>query len=264
MLEVACEEKRKLPVINFPFMEKYGIFCGFTSRSGGLSRNGYRHLNLAYHVGENTGTVYKNRRLVLDAIGSASCELLSSRQVHGNNIIHIGSSIENHGGDIPIEADCLITGRADTPLMVMGADCSLILIADIEKKIIAALHAGWKGTFEQLTIKVLDYLKDRFKCRAHDMLAFIGPCIRKCCYTVGQDMIKNFSYRFGNTEHIITGKQRHHLDLAGLNISMLVNGGLSPGNIRDCNICSCCDERFYSYRRNKTTGRHGAIIEIRS
>lgn len=258
------DKKKEGPaVIIFPLMEKHDIFCGFTSRAGGSSKNVYRYLNLAYHVGDSAEAVYKNRRLVLEAVGSKGSELFSSRQVHGNNIIYVDGSTVNCRGDIPFEADCLVTDKAGIPLMVLGADCSLILLADIDKKVVAAVHAGWKGTLEGLVEKVVEYLKDRFDCRAGDMLAFLGPSIRKCCYSVGPDMVKKFSDRFGDMEHILTGKGGYHIDLGGINTYLLVKKGLDPGNITDCNICSFCDKRFYSYRRDENTGRHGAVIEIR-
>lgn len=247
----------------FPFLKKYRIFCGFTSRHSGYSKEPYYSLNLAYHVGEPGEVVKKNRDMVLDKIlGIKEGAIYSARQVHGKKIIYVGDDTPAMDGDMAVEADGLVTDRANRPLAVLGADCSLILMADTARRTVCAVHAGWKGTLQGIVLEAVKTMQRGFRSALEDIKVFIGPCIRLCCYEVDEGLAGDFIKKFGRQDHIHAAGGRSYLDLPGLNRYQLRKTGIPDDNILDTGNCTACSEEYYSYRRDRTTGRQAAIAMI--
>ena len=249
--------------LTFPFMEQYGLFCGFTSRAKGFSKKPYDSLNLAFHVGDKRDAVIKNRQLVLEKLLKGNSRFLySARQVHGDHIIYVTGEIGHNDGDIGIDADGLMTDRKNIPVMVMGADCNLIILADIKNRAVCTVHAGWKGTLNGIVIKALKALRKKFGSGPDDIMIFIGPCIRQCCYEVDSDLAGRFSGRFGRGSYLISREEKLYLDLAGLNRKHVIDSGIPAGNIKDTGTCTGCNGKYYSYRKDKVTGRQAAIAMV--
>jgi YfiH family protein len=249
--------------LTFPFLEKYGLFCSFTSRAKGYSKKPYSSLNLAFNVGDDRDIVKRNRQLVLKRLLKKNTGYLySAHQVHGNNIIYVAEEIDHKDGDLEIEADGLITDRKNLPIMVMGADCNLIIFADIKNKAVCAVHAGWKGTLSGIAIKVLKEFSGKFGARQDNIMIFMGPCIRKCCYEVDSDLADRFNGKFGRGSHLLLKKNKVYLDLAGLNRKQIIDWGIPAGNIIDTGVCTGCNSNYYSFRNEKVTGRQAAIAMV--
>ncbi|MDZ7837163.1 MAG: polyphenol oxidase family protein [Actinomycetota bacterium] len=147
--------------------------------------------------------------------------------------------------------------------MVMGADCNLMMVVDTKNRVIAAVHSGWKGTLKKILHKTIGHLEQSYDSVAGNLLLYLGPSIRKCCYHVKEDLVKRFIKIFGEGNYYYRKNNNIYLDLAGLNIKQARDAGLMDNNIFDSGICTFCDERFFSYRRNKVTGRQAAIGMIR-
>lgn len=261
------EQKKKFiegpSLLTFSFLKRHNIFCGFTSRAGGYSERPYNFLNLAYHVGDKWNTVRKNRQLILKNILDLRSEYIySAQQVHGNNIIFIGKDTGHKDGAIPEEADCLMTNLTNTPIMVMGADCNLILIADIGKRAVCAVHAGWRGTFNKILEDSLAVFCNRFDSKKKEVYVFLGPSIRGCCYNIDGALAGKFIKRFGEGKYLIDRERGPFLDLAELNLIQLKSFGIPENNIYDSGICTGCDRQYYSYRRESHTGRQAAIAMV--
>ena len=249
--------------ISFPFLNEYNIFCGFTSRDGGYSLGPYSSLNMAYHVGESRELVKKNRELVLrEVLGCQADHIFSARQVHGSSILYVGKNIKHRDGDIREDADVLMTDERNMPLMVMGADCTLILAADTVSKAVCAVHAGWKGTLNRIVIPALQEFCSRFHSKTGDINVFLGPCIRQCCYQIDKMLAADFTDRFGEGGYLTAGEDSCYLDLAGINKGLLRGFGIREENIFDTGICTCCSSNYYSYRRQGVTGRQAAIAML--
>ena len=104
--------------LTFPFLEQYGLFCCFTSKTKGYSKEPYRSLNLAFHVGDNRDTVLRNRQLVLEKLLQRNTGYLySAQQVHGDRVIYVTEDIDHIDGDIKKDADSLMTDCKDMPVM---------------------------------------------------------------------------------------------------------------------------------------------------
>jgi polyphenol oxidase len=256
--------KDELTMYRFPYLEKsYGIIFCFTSRYGGCSKGKFNSLNLDYNTGDNNKNVKRNRELLLEKLNLKEIKkVYSARQVHGNRILDIGKNFDLSADDIKQKADCLITDLEDTPLMVLGADCNLILVADKEKKVIAAVHAGWKGTLNEIISRTILYMIRKYKSDAEDIFVAFGPSIRKCCYKVDGYTIEKFIKKFGDEDFYTAGNDGFFLDLIGINYIQLKSSGISEENIFDCKECTYCNNSYFSYRRSKITGRQAGVAVI--
>ncbi len=239
------------------------IFC-FTTRNGGYSNGEFESLNMDYNVGDSKVNVAKNREIVLKKLGLDKIkQIYSVNQIHGSNILNINKDINLASSDnIPEKADSLITDLKGIPIMVMGADCNLILIADIAKKVVAAVHAGWKGTLHGIITEVILHMKRGFGSKVRDIFVAFGPSIRKCCYKVDNSTLEKFIDKFGCGSFFIKKNNDIFLDLVNINYMQLKKLGLNEENISDCGACTYCTHGFFSYRRYKITGRQAGIAII--
>ncbi|MDD3628159.1 MAG: peptidoglycan editing factor PgeF [Candidatus Humimicrobiaceae bacterium] len=246
--------------------KEHGIVFCFTNRYGGYSKGRFKSLNVDYYTGDSKTNVKKNRKKILEKLNLENLEFIySARQIHGNSILNINkynNYIKLDTDNIPVECDCIVTDLKNTPIMVMGADCNLILIADIEKKTVAAVHAGWKGTLKEITAKTILYMRKEFKSKTENIVVAFGPGIRRCCYKVTSVILEEFTGRFGCGNFFSIKGDNIFLDLIDINLMQLHEAGISKENIYDCGLCTCCNHDFYSYRRSKITGRQAAVAVI--
>ncbi|WP_187647682.1 peptidoglycan editing factor PgeF [Nitrosophilus labii] len=220
----------------------------FTDRYGGVSKGFYESFNLALHVGDNKNNVLKNREILRRRVGEK--ELIFMEQIHSDKI-----EIVEHDKKRYI-CDALITDREDIALCVMVADCIPILMFDEKKGVIAAIHSGRKGTFLDIAKKCADKMVQTFGCSAQNIKAIFGPSIKSCCYEIGYEIVDIVLKKYG--EKYL--KDRRYLDIASINRDSLIRLGLREENIAISAICTCCSERYFSYRREKQTGRFVGVI----
>ena len=264
--------------------EKYKILLFFTSKKGGYSKGKYKSLNMGYHVEDSPENVNRNRNKVT---GFLNCKktsgLLSLNQMHSDKICIIDDKFiednpksfkeisEVHSTEIPsISADSLITNISKIPLMVMAADCNLILMADVKKRVIAAVHAGWKGVIKKIDLKTLDIFKSKYGSDLKNIIIFMGPSIRKCCFKVTQETLDIFKNEYKNNLPVKKSKissdgiDYYFIDLVKIIKNNLINSGILKGNIFDLGLCTFCNKEdlFFSYRQDKKTGRHAGIIML--
>lgn len=242
--------------------KKAGILVAFTTRLGGVSSAPYNLLNLAQHVGDSRDDVASNRELVAAALEFDIKRLTTAEQVHGSNIRVVADSDIGAGGPSgmrPLAAtDAIITIEEQLPLMIFTADCVPIIIVEPEEPLVAIVHAGWRGTLAQIASLTVRKIVEKFHLPAAGMSAYIGPAIRACSYEVDSRLHQRFRASFPR----VVGEETI-LDLPTVNIDQLMVAGLKPANIHDLGLCTACQaELFYSYRRNKTTGRQGTIAMI--
>ncbi len=160
---------------------------GFSTRAGGVSAAPHlKSLNLGYGRGEGDATVKENWRRFLGAVFGEDdlSHLASSPQIHSAKL-----SYAEKGGSYP-EGDGFFTDRPGVILSVKIADCQPILLADPEKKIIAALHAGWRGTAAGIALRGVEAMVS-LGASPKRIVAAIGPSIGSCCYEVGEDFVRS-------------------------------------------------------------------------
>lgn len=166
---------------------------------------------------------------------------LTLRQVHSAEIVVAGGFADQEK-----EGDALVTAERNRPIGVRTADCVPILLLDPKTSAVGAVHAGWRGTAAAIVSNAVARLRLAYGSDPGELQAAIGPCIRACCYEVSDDV----AARFAPARVQPVAGSRPHLDLAGTNNDQMVECGLKPEHIYDCDLCTCCNpEIFHSYRR---------------
>jgi YfiH family protein len=152
------------------------------------------------------------------------------------------------------EGDALLEDRPGSVVAVKTADCVPILLVDEQRRAVAAVHAGWRGTVARIAPGALAAMRERFGTDARDVHAAIGPAIGPCCYEVGPEVAAHF------------GEQgRAHIDLAAANRAQLLEAGVTPERVYASNLCTQCNAGdFHSFRRDReAAGRLHSFIGIR-
>jgi YfiH family protein len=241
---------------------------GFTTRHEGVSRPPYNSLNLGMNTQDQQPTVEGNRSLLTRAFGINQEALVAPRQVHGCDILVINEPNEDYSHFLSVEGDAVITNQPNVMIGVCVADCVPIVLCDPEKKVVAVVHAGWKGTAAGLVAKTVAGMKSEFGCNPANVQAAIGPCIQKCCYEVDEPVRKAFLH--GGIEWDVCAELKSpgswQLDLTIANRELLVLAGVSADSIQVSDQCVCChSEQFFSYRRDKDdSGRQMGFIMLKA
>ncbi len=193
-------------------------------------------------------------------LGVQNDQVATIRQVHGDSIWVIDSSAGRHGGDQGRTAktatqayDALITNQIGLAITVQTADCLPILIWDANRKVVAAVHAGWRGSLQSIAPKTVFMMQTCFGSRPEDLQIGIGPAIGPCCYEVDEPVLGPLRERFGFFREIVRekGADKGMLDLPGLNVRQLIDSGVPADRIAVADTCTACHpERFCSYRRD--------------
>jgi YfiH family protein len=176
-------------------------------------------------------------------------DTFTAAQVHGTAVVAVA-------GDPPApsakEGDALVTDVPGVAVGVVTADCLPILLAGPDGRVVAAVHAGWRGTLAGVANAALTVLRERYGVAPGDLVALLGPCIRPCCYEVGPEVsaaVREHFPRWADRVLAPGPGGRDHLDLVSLNALQLAAAGVR--DVRDQGACTRCDAaRFHSYRRD--------------
>lgn len=239
------------------------IGAAISLRLGGISKGPFSSNNMALHVGDNAIDVRVNRDSLISRLGLLNPPLWLN-QVHGTDVIYASDAEE-----IP-DADGSYTDESHTICAVMTADCLPILLCDKAGSEVAAVHAGWRG----LCYGVVRQAVGKFRSPSEQIMAFLGPAIGPKAFEVGPEVLESFLDNAQSQQHqksIITAFKstdnnqfNDHLfaDLYALARAELVACGID--SIFGGDFCTFSDkERFYSYRREQTTGRHASLIWLK-
>lgn len=235
-----------------------------TTRVGGVSGGAYESLNLAFHVGDEAEKVRENRRLLASQLGFDPEKLVAAQQVHGVGIAPIGRDEVGRGAldwDSAISnTDALITRERGVPLLILVADCAPILLVDPRQRVLAVVHAGWRGALAGIAGQTVARMASEFGCRAGDVLAGIGPCLCVENLEVGSEVAAQVEAV--DALAVIQREEwdKPHLDLRGLIARDLERAGVPEANIEAMPFCSRDDARFFSHRgQNGVAGRFGIV-----
>lgn len=239
---------------------------GVAGRTGGVSTGRYASLNLGPRSGDQLTAVATNRNRFLAAAGIGGLRVIAPRQVHSADV-----AVHRRGDALPpsgvFDGDGLVTDDSEVALMVLAADCAAVLLHDPVRSVVAAVHAGWRGTAGGMAAAGVRAMVEAFGCRPGDLRAGIGPAIGRCCYEVGADVARAVGAATpGGVEAIATwqpdGKAR--IDIATASAAQLLAAGLDPALVAVAGVCTACHtDLFYSHRREgESTGRFGAAISL--
>lgn len=212
----------------------------FTTKSDG---------NFALHVGDNPLHVMQNREALRQKTGLNT--LLFMEQVHGNRVVCVDDTTKT-----PPQCDAMISNTKGLGLCVMAADCIPLLFYDEVTQSIGVAHAGRAGSVLHVSTQTVRAMQDNFGVNPSHLEVFMGPSIKACCYEVGLEATKGLQsvmdYRQG----------RYFLDLRQSNKDELLTLGVLENNIVDEALCTCCETGYFSYRRDKITGRFVGVIGL--
>jgi YfiH family protein len=209
-------------------------------------------------------------RLLASAIGARDVAMVT--QVHGRGVavIRQGSFVSD---DRP-EADALVSEATTTAIAVRAADCVPLLMADRTRGVVAAVHAGWRGTAQRTGVAAIEAMAREFGTRPADLVVAVGPSIGACCYEVGPELVDAFAVE-GHERYLIDrwflapppprGSQdrpRLRLDVAGANRDQLVLAGVPEDQIYLSGLCTAMHlDVLTSYRVEKErAGRLAGVI----
>ncbi len=242
-------------------LARHGFAHGFSLRTGGVSEGPFATLNLGRTVGDAPQAVEENLRRFAEAIGVAPEAIYEVSQVHGRTVVEVRAGDEVRGIR-PIEADALATAVPGAAVAVRTADCVPVLIADVERGAVAAVHAGWRGVVARAVGAAIDRLEPASP--AH-LVAAIGPHIRADAFEVGDEVARQIAEVAHGEDVVLLRAPRPHVDLAKTLKAQLAARGLSPSQIDDVGGCTLSEPaRFFSHRRDAgRTGRHLSAIVAR-
>jgi len=160
----------------------------FFNRLGGKSTGIFKSLNCGPGSSDKQKNIQKNLEVVGNKIKAKSKKIILLNQVHGIKFHYISKHSKFNN---KFEGDALVTDKRGTPIAVLTADCVPILIYDKNRKMIAAIHAGWKGAYKNIVKKVVKFMIKK-GCSSKNIIAAIGPCISSNNYQVREDLIKKF------------------------------------------------------------------------
>ena len=236
-----------LPIVNYSlFREDKEITHFTTTRKGGVSKGLYKSLNLGDHVGDTQHAVDQNRTLVKEAFNAS--QLVIPQQSHTANV-----QIVKTGDELLNDTDALITNVSKICIGVLTADCVPLLFFDTEKKVVGAVHAGWKGIINGVIENTLEAMKESFGVSMENIKAITGPCISQKRYEVGKDVWSQFSARFTNKEvETIIDHKKHEKALCCVRTA--AKTVLKRYGITAIEVSQACtyeeEETFFSARRD--------------
>jgi len=226
-----------------------------TTRHGGVSHGAYHSFNLGAACGDEVFAVAENRRRLGQALPSEPCWL---NQKHGTRLIHLKDWQPS------IEADAAWTDQPGQVCVVLTADCLPVLLAEKHGRLVAAVHAGWRG----LAAGIIENVVQALPASASDLIAWIGPAISNLNYEVDnrvRDAFLRLDASFSDCfEPNRTGQNQHYLaDLKAIALAQLQAAGVRSSV--DAKLCTSSDsERFFSHRRDQGhSGRQASLIWIK-
>lgn len=249
--------------------EAGGIAHGFSTREGGVSTGMWASLNLGIKRGDAPDAVRENYRRFLGAVGAVGDAIAMCNQVHGSVVRNLTTADLKHDpyGKVEFEADGVMTAIPGVILTVFSADCIPILLYDPKRKVIAALHAGWRGTASGIATVAVGQMASVYGCDPADILAAIGPGIDQCCFETHEDVPNAMTAALaGGCLPFISLKDngKFSVDLKGINARRLELAGVEAEHIALCRECTCCmTEKYWSHRRQGTQrGSMASVIEL--
>jgi YfiH family protein len=289
-------------VVRVPGWERFPwLAAGFSTRlGGGSTAYGDGEQNLGWTEQDSEENVAENRRGFVEAVaGKAQAELVTVRQIH-SGLIRVVE--KDHGALTTKTGRAVLRGDAtmtDVPGLLLGvqtADCVPVLVVDTKKKVVAAFHAGWRGTLKRIVERGVGTMQLRYGSKPKDLIATIGPAIGACCFAVGDEVRWEFESQFTYAPKLFSevydsdpvrekypllfltarapghsniGPQTH-LDLFEANRMQLLDAGLSAKNVHVVGECSACTytrdgrRKYFSHRaEHGFTGRMMGVVGIK-
>lgn len=249
---ILSETEKNYP-IKFDCLEHPQIAHGCFSRHGGISSRPYDSLNVGFHVDDHSSHVAENRNRIKSTLAIGL--LVSAKQVHGDRVLsltQLPDSDREYDG-----YDAFVTNLPGIGLMVQQADCQAVMLFDHKKKVVANIHSGWRGSVQNIIATTVQLMVDDYNSAPADILAVISPSLGPCCAE-----FKNYLDELPTSFHSYQLRP-DYFDFWAISRNQLIDAGLDKENIEIARVCTACNENYFSFRRDKTTGRLASVIALR-
>ena len=236
----------------------------FFNRKGGKSLGIFKSLNCGPGSSDNKKNVLKNLQIVQKKIKTKLKKIILLKQIHSNKFHFIDKDLKLKNYDF--EGDALVTNKKEFPIAILTADCAPILIYDEKEKMVAAIHAGWKGAFKGIIKRTLNFMRKK-GCTPKNITAVIGPCISVKNYEVKKDFIKKLIKKDGKNKKFFKKFQNKNF----FNLKKYVHSQLKALNIKKIDVITKDTfnpkNNFFSARRSISRnesdyGRNISVIMI--
>lgn len=239
----------------------------FSTRFGGVSEGYLSSLNLGTHRGDAPENVRENYRRLGQAVGFLPEHTVFTKQIHSDIVERVGRQERGRGllREATQGCDGLITDEPEVALTVFSADCTPVLLFDPVRRVVGAVHAGWRGTAAGIAAKAAEKMCTELGCKAENLRAAIGPCISQCCFETDADVPEAMLAALGNEAEcaIRPVGEKYYVNLKALNALWLQRAGVRQIDLSD-DCTACQPERFWSHRRvGNQRGSLAAVIMLR-
>lgn len=234
-----------------------------TTRGAAVSDGSYSDFNICHYTGDTAEHVEQCRQKLCATLGISRERLIVPRQTHSTNVATLTTLPDGEIAD----TDAIVTTMEGVAIGVNTADCVPIVLADTEARVIAVIHAGWKGAARHIVTKTIEAMI-KAGAKASQITAAMGPCICHDCFEVGDEVVEQFRINGHDIDrnsrrHPSTGK--YHIDLPRVCRDELIAAGISSTAIKMPQACTRCNpHRYFSARRlGINSGRIFTAIAIR-
>lgn len=211
------------------------------------------YFNLSFRVGDKNENVKNNRKIFFNELGIEEERVSFQRQTHSviSNLVTNPKFFD--------DSDALYTNSNNNFLAINIADCIPVFLYEPEKKVVAGIHSGWKGTLNKITTVTFEKLKNELSINPDKTLAYIGPGISNENFEVGKDV-----YDLFEPDVKIIRDEKYYIDLKKHNYLQLIRLGVKPENIEVSEYCTYKEKGlFHSYRRDRdNSGRMIGVIGL--
>jgi len=256
----------------WPELDALGVDAVVTSRAGGVSTGVYGTMNLGRHVGDGVEAVTENRRRAAALVGARLEDCVFCTQAHGRSVVRVGRADRGRGTIDPATAvpdvDALVVCEPGVVGVVLMADCVPVLLLDPVARVLAVVHAGWRGTVADVVGATVAAMTGA-GARTVRVQAWLGPAVDPTRYQVGDDVRSAAESRFGvATPTVVTpdGTGRWRFDLWTANELLLGRAGVEAARISRTGALptgSAGGDRFFSDRDERPCGRFGLLARLR-
>lgn len=232
----------------------HGVFTRQNEQRSGLAGG----LNVSFRVDDNPDAVSLNREKIAQC---AKTELVFAHQVHSTDVLTFKKSTPRFlkAPLEPRQGDAMVTDVKGITLVIQVADCQPVFIYDPFRQVVGNVHSGWRGSINNIIGRTISVMGSEFGCRARDLLAAVGPSLGPCCSEFIHYRTE-IPMRFWNYR-----QKNNRFDFWRLSRDQIAAAGVLRKNISTSNLCtSCRTDLFYSYRKEKETGRFAAAIGLKN
>lgn len=254
-------QKNGLFFFQFPHLSEFSdVRHGIFTRHGGCSTLPYHSLNVGTGNGDKKNHVLQNRNAL--SICMDNSELVFANQVHGTTVLTIPGGKFLKTDQIYLDGgtgDSLITNAINKSLVIQMADCQSIMMFDTVKKAVANIHSGWRGSIQNIIGLTVQAMIKNYDTNTRDIVAGIGPSLGPCCaeFMNYKTEIPKIFWSYKNSSNCF--------DFWSISKNQLIETGIPTENIVSSNICTKCrTDLFFSYRKERLTGRFAAVIGLKN